>query len=170
MEGSIKYDKKFKKLNKLEANRNNIKGKEFRNKVYLWLSKNPFLDVLPYEFKITHKIADKEYGDVDVLAFDKIKKIIYSIECKNTKQAKIIYEYHTNSKNYIEDKLPLHNNRRIWLENNLNKLSDIFKYDFTDFKVKSILISSYQLPLNLIKDIEDVEIYSLSEIKRKNIF
>lgn len=170
MEGAIKYDKKYKKLNKLQANRNNIKGKEFRNEVYLWLSQKTSLEVIPYEFKITQKIANKEYGDVDVLAFDKINNIIYSIECKNTKQAKIIYEYYTNSKNYIDDKLPLHDNRRIWLENNLNKLSEIFKYDFSDFKVKSILVSSYQLPLNLIKDIENVEIYSLSEIKRKNIF
>lgn len=170
MEGAIKFDKKYKKLNKLQANRNNIKGKEFRNKVYLWLSKNPLLDVIPYEFKITQKIADKEYGDVDVLAFDKNKKIIYSIECKNTKQAKIIYEYYMNSKNYIDDKLPLHSNRKIWLENNLEKLSEIFKCDFTNFKVKSILISSYQLPLNLVKNIDSIDIYSLSEIKRKNIF
>ncbi|MCT3942491.1 SEC-C domain-containing protein [Elizabethkingia anophelis] len=170
MEGAIKFDKKYKKLNKLQANRNNIKGKEFRNKVYLWLSKNPLLDVIPYEFKITQKIADKEYGDVDVLAFDKNKKIIYSIECKNTKQAKIIYEYYMNSKNYIDDKLPLHNNRKIWLENNLEKFSEIFKYDFSNFKVKSILISSYQLPLNLVKNIDSIDIYSLSEIKRKNIF
>lgn len=170
MEGAIKYQKKFKKLNKLQANRNKIKGKEFRNKVCLWLSKSPFLDVVPYEFKITQKIADKEYGDVDVLVFDKNKKVIYSIECKNTKQAKIIYEYYMNSKNYIDDKLPLHNNRKIWLENNLEKLSAIFKYDFSNFKVKSILISSYQLPLNLVTNIDRIDIYSLSEIKRKNIF
>lgn len=170
MEGAIKFNSKYKKLNKLQADRNNIKGREFRNEVYLWLSKKDFLEVVPYEFKITHKIANKEYGDIDVLAFDKARKIIYSIECKNTKQAKIVYEYYTNSKNYIEDKLPLHDNRRIWLENNLEKISEIFKYDFSNFKIKSILISSYQLPLNLIKNIENVDIYSLSEVKRKNIF
>lgn len=75
-----------------------------------------------------------------------------------------------NSKNYVGDKLPLHNNRKIWLENNLEKLSEIFKYDFSNFKINSILISSYQLPLNLVKNIYSIDIYSLSEIKRKNIF
>ncbi|KQT30908.1 hypothetical protein ASG22_19630 [Chryseobacterium sp. Leaf405] len=168
MDGTIKYDKKLKGLAKLQAERNKIKGTQFRKEVYEWL-KNEYnnLEIIPYEFNINHKIADKNYGDIDILAFDKNKKIIYSIECKNTKQAKIIYEFTTNIKNYVEDKLPLHNNRRIWLENNLKKMSIEFKYDFTDFKVKSILVSSYKLPLNMIGNIKNVEIFSLNELKRK---
>jgi RecB family endonuclease NucS len=63
-----------------------VKGKEFRNEVANWLKQKPNLEVIPHEYKIPRKGQAKDYGDIDVLAFDKKKKIIYCIECKNTKQ------------------------------------------------------------------------------------
>ncbi|KIX20705.1 hypothetical protein SY27_12495 [Flavobacterium sp. 316] len=168
--GSLKVNKELKGINSLLAERNNIKGKKFRNEVCDWLSNNTLLEVIPYEFKIPVKGNDKNYGDVDILAFDKRAKIIYSIECKNTKQAKIIYEFQRDAKNYIEKQLPKHRNRTLWLRNNLTFISERFKFDFSEFRVKPYLISSYSLPIKLIKSIEDIEIFSISEVKRKKIF
>lgn len=160
----------MKKLNILLSERNNIKGKEFRNEVYNWLNKNTSLEVIPYEFKIPVKGNDKNYGDVDILAFDKKNKIVYSIECKNTKQAKIIYEFQRDAKNYLNKQLPKHQNRTEWLNNNLDYLNTRFKYDFSDFKVKSFLISSYSLPIKLIQNIDDINIVSFGNVKRNKIF
>lgn len=169
--GILKVDSQYKKINSFLANRNNVKGKEFRNEVANWLKQNHNLEVIPHEYKIPRKGQIKDYGDVDVLAFDKKKKIIYCIECKNTKQTKIIYEFSVSIQNYIEIQLPKHLNRIQWVKGNKQILSQTFKYDFTDFSVKSLLVSSFQLPLKLIENVKDVEIYSLNELKRKsNIF
>lgn len=148
-----------------------MKGKEFRNEVANWLKQKPNLEVIPHEYKIPRKGQAKDYGDIDVLAFDKKKKIIYCIECKNTKQTKIIYEFSVSIQNYIEKQLPKHLNRIQWVKENKQILSQRFNFDFTVFSVKSLLVSSFQLPLKLIENVKDVEIYSLNELKRRpNLF
>lgn len=169
-DGSLKVDSKFKKINSLLAERNNIKGKHFRNEVCNWMRDYTSLEVIPYEFKIPVKGNNKNYGDVDILAFDKRKKIVYSIECKNTKQAKIIYEFQRDTKNYINKQLPKHIDRSKWLENNLTYLGSRFNYDFSEFKVESLLISSYQLPVKITQNLESIKISSFNEIKRKQYF
>lgn len=168
--GSLKISPEMNEINSLLAQRNNIKGKEFRNEVCNWLKINTNLEVVPYEFKIPVKGNDKNFGDVDILAFDKVNKIIYSIECKNTKQAKIIYEFQRDAKNYINKQLPKHFSRTEWLKNNLDFLSNRFKYDFSTFKINSLLISSYQLPIKLIQQVDKITIASFPEIKRKHFF
>lgn len=171
LNGILKVDSQYKKINSFLADRNNIKGKEFRNEVANWLQENPNLEVIPYEYKIPRKGQIKDYGDIDILVFDKKKKIIYCIECKNTKQTKTIYEFSVNIQNYIEKQLPKHFNRIQWVKENKQILSQRFNYDFTSFNVKSFLVSSFQLPLKLIENVKNVEIYSLNELKRKsNIF
>ncbi|HLP64257.1 SEC-C domain-containing protein [Flavobacterium sp.] len=169
-DGSLKVNKDLKKINSLLAERNNIKGKHFRNEVCNWMKDYTSLEVVPYEFKIPVKGNEKNYGDVDILAFDKTKKIIYSIECKNTKQAKIIYEFQRDAKNYINKQLPKHITRSIWLEKNLAFLGSRFQYDFLEFRVESLLISSYQLPVKITENIEGIKIISFNEIKRKKYF
>ncbi len=169
-DGSLKVNSTYKKINSLLAERNNIKGKKFRNEVCEWLKYYTTLEVVPYEFKIPVKSNQKNYGDVDILAFNKVKKIIYSIECKNTKQAKVIYEFQRDAKNYMEKQLPKHLNRSKWLKDNLQFLGEKFNYDFSDFRIESLLISSYQLPLKITENIEGIDIYSFSQIKRERYF
>lgn len=169
--GLLKVDSQYKKINSLLASRNNVKGKEFRNEVANWLSENFNLEVIPYEYKIPRKKQHKDYGDIDVLAFDNTRKIIYCIECKNTKQTKIIYEFSVSIQNYIEKQLPKHLNRVMWVKDNKSVLSERFNSDFSNYEVRSLLVSSFQLPLKLLENISGVEIYSLNELKRKkNIF
>ena len=169
--GILKVDSQYKKINLLLASRNNVKGKEFRNEVASWLNEKFNLHVIPYEYKIPRKGQHKDYGDIDVLAFDNKRNIIYCIECKNTKQTKIIYEFSVSIQNYIEKQLPKHLNRVQWVINNKSVLSERFGADLSSYEVKSLLVSSFQLPLKLLENINDVEVYSLNELKRKtNIF
>lgn len=169
--GILKIDSQYRKINSFLAERNNIKGKIFRKEVADYLSKNTGLDVVPYEYKIPRKGQSKDYGDIDILAFDKNKKIIYCIECKNTKLTKVIYDFSVNIQNYIEKQLPKHLNRIEWVKGNKGILSQSFNNNFDDYNVKSLLISSYQLPLKLIEDIKGIDFYSFNEIKRlQNVF
>ena len=48
-----------------------------------------------------HLVADIDYGDIDVLAYDTTNNILYSIECKNTNTAKNIREMKNEMDEYL---------------------------------------------------------------------
>ena len=171
-DGSLKLPNEQTKLQNLLAERNNHKGKEFRNEVFEWLNKNPDLEVIKFEVKIKKKgflIADNDYGDIDILAFDHKNKIIFCIECKNTKQAKVIYDFQRDINNYLNKQLPKHISRGKWLEKNKEQLNIKFNNLFDNYDVKTLVISSYQLPVKFTTDTE-IPLYSFNEIKTKKIF
>ena len=169
---SLRVEDEHSKIRNLIAKRLNLKGKNFTNKVRDWLNQNPKLRVVDFEVKIDKKgvlIADKNYGDIDILAFNDSSKLIYCIECKNTKQAKIMYDFQRDIKNYTEKQLPKHIARNNWLINNVKQLSEKFNKNVDDYKVKSMVISSYQLPIKFLEETE-LPIYSFNEVKRSQIF
>jgi hypothetical protein len=171
-DGSLKLPMEQTKLQNLLAERNHHKGKEFRDEVTEWLDKNTDLEVINFEVKIKKKgilNADKDYGDIDILAFDHKNKNIYCIECKNTKQAKVIYDFQRDINNYLNKQLPKHINRGKWLEGNKEQLTNKFKNSFGDYDVKTLVISSYQLPVKFTTDVE-IPLYSFNEVKTKKIF
>ncbi|MFE8422493.1 SEC-C metal-binding domain-containing protein [Tenacibaculum sp. ZH5_bin.1] len=170
--GTLKVDNKYKNINKLLAKRNNIKGEKFRQNVYDWLISNTTLEVIPHEVKIKERgilKADRNYGDVDILAFNHSKKIVYSIECKNTKQAKVMHDFSSNLKNYTEKQLPKHIEREKWLKRNIKQVSEKFSLGKNKYRIESIVISSNQLPVKFIKNIS-IPLYSFNELKNKNVF
>ena len=170
--GSLKVNNKYKKINKLLSERNNIKGKEFRDDVYNLIKDIPQFKVVDHEVKIKENgvfNADRNYGDVDILAFDKLNKIIYSIECKNTKQAKIMYDFQNSLRNYLKKQLPKHEYRDNWLKDNIEKVLTAFNIENQNYKVKSIVVSSYQVPIKFIKKTK-IPIYSIQELKRGEVF
>jgi len=114
-------------------------------------------------------IADKNYGDIDILAFDEDKKIIYSIECKNTRHAKIMYDFQRDLKNYVTLQVPKHIRRHVWLSENQDKVIEKFGLRKKNYKVVSMIISSYQLPVKFLNK-TDLPIYSFNEIKRTKFF
>ena len=133
---------------------------------------NTELEVIPYEVKIKKNgilNSDRDYGDIDILAFDHKLKMIYSIECKNTKQAKIMYDFYSHSKNYIEKQLPKHLNRDKWLNQNRNKLQEVFSIEGEDYEIISLIISSHLLPVKYMQKIS-IHVYSFNEIKEKSVF
>ncbi|MFB9080582.1 YecA family protein [Flavobacterium procerum] len=149
----------------------NIKSNEFRTKVLQWF-KNTSLQVIENEIKIRKSVfpnADRDYGDIDLLTIDHSKKIVYLIECKNTKQAKVMYDFHFDSKNYLEKQLPKHIKRGGFISDNLEQLSKKINVDLNGYTVSAIVISSYQLPVKYLHNIK-IPIYSFQEIKRERLF
>ena len=170
--GTLKVEKKNFRIQSLLAERNKIKGDEFRKSVYEWLYSNTSLKLIPHEVKIKEKgffKADKDYGDVDIFAMDLQERKIYSIECKNTKQAKIMYDFQNSIRNYIDKQLPKHLNRGAWIENNLDKISGAIKVNLNSYKVESLVITSNQVPVKFIESLP-IEIYSFNELKVGNHF
>lgn len=169
-DGTLKVDNNCSEIKNILRKIVTEKGDEFRIQVRDWIKENTDLFVLDYEFNITTKIADKNYGDVDVLALDEKRKILYCIECKNTKQAKIIYDFWKDIKNFTEKQLPKHINREKWLKNNLSVVSQRINRDVNDFEVKSIIISSSVLPVKFVKDYSEIAFSTLSQLVLDNIF
>jgi hypothetical protein len=169
---SLRVEDEHNRIRNLIAKRLNLKGKNFTNEVRDWLNQNPNLRVVDFEVKIDKKgvlIAEKNYGDIDILAFNDKSKLIYLIECKNTKQAKIMYDFQRDVRNYTEKQLPKHVARNNWLVNNIKQLSEKFSKNVDDYKIKSMVVSSYQLPIKFLEETE-LPIYSFNEIKRSQIF
>jgi hypothetical protein len=169
--GTLKTNKEHKKISQLLAERNNIKGKRYRNEVCKWLSDNTDLTVYDNEIKISSRgffRSDTDKGDIDILAINKDKKIIYSIECKNTFQAKIAYDYKSEIDTYLgvdgrEGLIQKHINRDIWLKANKSTVIDKLALDM-DYEIQSLVISKNILPLKHIKKTE-IPIFSFYEVK-----
>ncbi|MCX2492976.1 hypothetical protein OQX63_05800 [Pedobacter sp. PF22-3] len=129
------------------------RGKQYRNEVYDWLKQNTSLRLIEYEVTIEekgHLIADKNYGDVDVMAIDDKSKIIYCIECKNTASARAIHEMKTELDSYIgqDEKgghILKHLNRHKWLNEHIDQLEK-FVDDPKGYKIVSFVLSSNVIP------------------------
>lgn len=169
---SLRTEHKHSGVLNLIAKRNNIKGSNYRDSVLNWLEANTDLKIIPYEVKIKPKgnlIADEDLGDIDILAFDEGKKIIYSIECKNTRQAKIMYDFQRDLKNYVDLQVPKHIRRHNWLNENRDRVIEEFNLKKNEYKIISLIISSYQLPVKFL-NATDLPIYSFNEIQRTKFF
>lgn len=169
--GSLKVSPDHKKINSQLATRNLINGKEFRSRVFRWLEKNTPLFLIPHEVKISTKgafKADKNYGDIDILAIDDYSKTLILFEIKNTKQAKVIYEFKRDIESYLSKLIPKHLERAKWIESNLESVSSHIKRDVTDYKVFSAIISSSTLPVKYMEK-SPLPIFSFSELKANGI-
>ena len=176
LDGTLKVGKDQFKLINLLAERNHIKGKNFRDMVTRWLSEHTELQVYDFEVKIKpngfFKAADDK-GDVDILCVDHSARKIISIECKNTSQAKIAYDMHTEITSYIgtDDKpgmIQKHVQRDKWLKENLNQVQE--KLDLKEpYQVSSIVLTKHVLPTKFLRG-TDIPVRSYSEIRRGDVF
>lgn len=169
--GSLKVPSDFKRINSQLARRNAINGKKFRTRVFRWLEQNTTLSLIPHEVKISTNGAfktDRNYGDIDILAIDDYSKTLILFEIKNTKQAKVIYEFKRDIESYLSKLIPKHLERAKWIETNLESLSAHIKRDVTDYKVFSSIISSSTLPVKYMEN-SPLPIYSFSELKANGI-
>jgi hypothetical protein len=155
------------------------KGKDFRNDACKWLKENSSLRVIDYEVSIKekgHLHADKDYGDIDILAIDDSAKVVYSIECKNTASARVVHEMKTELDKYLgKDGKPgmiqKHVERDRWLKTDaikeqLRKFIGVAE----DYTVKSLVLSSEEIPLMyLAKGKLPMPIISFRTMRREGI-
>ncbi|WP_448138444.1 YecA family protein [Sphingobacterium siyangense] len=176
MDGTLKVGKDQFKLINLLAERNHLKGKSFRDGVAKWLSDYTTLQVFDFEVKIKPHgffTAPDDKGDVDILCVDHIGKKIIAIECKNTSQAKIAYDIHTEISSYIgvngkPGMIQKHVQRDLWLKENLEQVLEKLALH-SSYLIESIVLTKHVLPTKFIKDTE-IPVYSYSELKRGEVF
>lgn len=147
-----------KKIEKLLGAFREKKGKIYRIEVKNWLKTNPDLTVIDYEVKIDtngHLVADKNYGDIDVLVHNTKTNTVYSLECKDTNKAKNIHEMKKEMDNYLgregqKGMIQKHVERHNWLNTNKDKLCAFLKID-KEPKVVSFMLTSEVIPMTYIK-------------------
>jgi len=157
-----------KKIEKLLGTFREKKGKLYRNKVKDWLKNIPDLIVIDHEVKIDskgHLVADKNYGDIDVLVYSTKTNTVYSLECKDTNKAKNIHEMKKEMDNYLgregqKGMIQKHVERHNWLNTNKDKLCAFLKID-KEPKVVSFMLTSEVIPITYIKA-EDLPLPAIS--------
>ena len=173
--GTLKVSPEYKGIQQLIADQNAIKGEEYRDEVCKWLMKYTTTTVIEHEVRISQRGYFKsvcDMGDVDILVIDDSKRIIYSIECKNTHQAKVAYEFRVEIDSYIgiatkKGLISKHINRDKWL--NENKEYVIRKLRLQgDYNIFSLVVAKHVLPTKFLKPL-DLKVISFNELKKAGL-
>jgi len=173
--GILKVNPEYKGILQLIADQNSIKGKEYREEVYEWLRDNTTAGVIQHEVKISPRgyfKSSSDMGDVDILAIDDSKRIIYSIECKNTHQAKVAYEFRMEIDSYLGTSnksglISKHVNRDKWL--NENKETIVQKLGLQGkYAIYSLVVSKHVLPTKFLQSI-GIKVISFHELKKNGL-
>ena len=179
--GRLKYVGK--KLDSLLGIFESKKGRVFNEEVRSFLQKVPGLTVWPKDVSIKTKgnlIADSDYGDIDVLAYDKNTNILYSIECKNTNTAKNVREMKKEIDDYLgrgdnqakDQKKALvlkHLRRHQWLVNNIDQVTTFIGATKTPI-IKSMMLTASVIPTSYLKKLTSpLSILNYPELKLQGI-
>ena len=138
------------------------KGKPYRNSVRDWFKKNTRFTVVEYEVTMKpggHLGADKDYGDIDVLVIDHSKKIVYSVECKNSIGARNVHEMKSEMDMYLgregnekKAKALKHVERDKWLKMNKDSLKKFGVDNPDQYEIKSFILTADEIPFALFKE------------------
>lgn len=159
------------------------KGRVFNEEVRAFLQKIPELTVWTHDVQIKPKSildSDKDYGDIDVMAYNPATNVLYSIECKNTNTAKNVREMKTEMDSYlgrgenpeIDKKRALvlkHLRRHQWLVNNIEQVKSVVGATETP-SVKSMMLTAAVIPTSYLKrGITPLSILNFPELKLKGL-
>lgn len=148
------------KMRSLLGKLSHAMGTPFEKEVREWLKANTDFEVQPaevYPWQLSkRKKLDEKYGDIDAFAVDHKKKIIYSIECKNTRGAKNIIEMVGEMNVYLgreetgeKSKILKHYERDEWLKQNLNFVESIVP-NASEYTVKSLILTADELSISYL--------------------
>jgi len=175
LEGKLNYGGE--QIEKLLGKYREKKGKQYRNLVKDWLKLQNDIVVIDYEVKISqdgHLVADKNYGDIDILVYHKKTNTILSLECKDTIKAKNIHEMKKEMDSYLgrdggSGMIKKHLDRDMWLNNNKEKICKFLKID-TNLTVKSYMVTSEVIPTIYIKaEALPMPIIAFPDLKRDGL-
>ena len=170
-----------KKLSKLLGKFESEKGAAFNEEVRTFLKENSTLKVWDYDVSIKpngNLVADADYGDIDVLAYDEKRNIVYSIECKNTNTAKNVREMKKEVDDYLgrgenpeKDKKKAlvlkHLRRHQWLTGHIGEVVAFVGASSVPV-VKSVMLTSEVIPTSYLrKDDTPLPILNFQEMKMK---
>lgn len=137
------------------------KGKPYRNSVRDWLKKETDFTVIDYEVTMKkggHFELEEDKGDIDVLAIDHKKKVIYPIECKNSIGARNIHEMKSEMDMYLgregqekKAKINKHVERDKWLKANKKAFIKFGVETPDDYEIKSFILTADEIPLPYLK-------------------
>ena len=161
------------------------KGREFNETVRIYLKQVSGLKVWAHDVTIKPKgnmDAKDNYGDIDVLAYDTNRNILYSIECKNTNTAKNVREMKTEMDSYLgrgidseKDKRKAlvlkHLRRHKWLQDNVEEVKKyIGSTSEAELTIKSMMLTASVIPTSYLKKEEcPLSILNYSELKLKGL-
>ena len=166
-------------LSKLRGWFNNIKGREFNDEVRRFLNQYENLKVWGYEVSINKGAnlnADTNYGDIDVLAYDSGRKIVFSIECKDTEKARNVREMKTELDKYFgrqntrrDGYIDKHLKRHNWLLAHTGVVKKLIGED-SDIRIVSFLMTSEVIPLTYISKVQPpLPILAFSKIQEAGL-
>lgn len=155
------------------------KGKTFNEHVREWLKEHTILKVWEYDVPMKPKSALKtseDLGDIDVLAYDIVNNIVYSIECKNTNTAKNVREMKKEMDDYLgrdgnQKKVLVmkHLRRHHWLISHITQVRD-FVGAMTNPSIKSVMLTSEVIPTSYLRQKDlPLSILNFQELKKKGI-
>lgn len=154
-----------------------IMGSRFRNNVLAWLKTNSHFIFWEHEVTMSpagHIKTEKNYGDIDILAYDKDSKTLFILECKRTTQAKNIHQMKQELDNYFgrngnNGMIQKHVERETALKDNLEKIKS-FTGDIEINEIKSIIITSEVIPVYYLKSGElPLPLIAFPQLKRNGV-
>lgn len=166
------------KIKDLKGKFSEVKGKIFNDHVRDYLIEHTDYIIrcdVPIE-NDSPFYTDKNYGDVDVLAFDKRTGIAYSIECKDTVMAKNIRQMKMEMDKFFgrdeKDKkrawVVKHIGRHVWLNAHKEELAKYLNVDEVK-EVKSMMLTSSVLPVAYLRREESpLPILPFMELEKAN--
>lgn len=168
-----------KKLEKLLGKFESAKGAAFNEEVRKWLQEHTALKVWEYDVPMKPKgafAASEDLGDIDVLAYDAAKNVVYSIECKNTNTAKNVREMKREMDDYLgrdgKTKKALvikHLRRHKWMMDNIEIVKD-FVSAKANPTIKSMMLTSEIIPTSYLrKENTPLSILNFQELRRRGI-
>jgi hypothetical protein len=124
---------------------------KFVKEVEGWLKSNTNYVVASNIF-IKDEYSNEDLGDIDIIAIDKTKKVIYSIECKKVNFGRTPREISNEIDRFIGENdmadswINKHITRDKWIKNNLDIIIESLKIPKTTYNVKSLLLISQEIP------------------------
>lgn len=171
------------KLEKLLGKFESAKGTAFNEAVRSWLKQQTTLRVWDFDVSMKPKgafVTPEDYGDIDVLAYDSDRNVVYAIECKNTNTARNVRQMKKEMDDYLgrgdnpeKDKkkalVQKHLRRHIWLTEHLETVGE-FVGSETAPTVKSIMMTSEVIPTSYLrKEDTPLPILNFQELKRGGV-
>ena len=170
--GELDHELFGKKMLTYFGHRRNEIGKVFNENVAKWFIDQEYKTKSNLQMKtLGIKKNDADLGDIDVLAFDERRNIIYIIECKKLERAMTPKDMGQQIKRFLKGNdrwLSRHIARYKWIIDNKDSAIKNLKIGTPDTKIVPILLVNDIIPMQFMKtlDYPTENIITMSDVKK----